>query len=76
MTTITIRCYFSTGSYHAKAPGYRTTASSTESAKKAADRLVEKLCPDLEIENIEAIQDGGPAALNLYHYHFKSDEGA
>jgi len=76
MTTITIRCYFTTGAYHAKAPGYRVSASSTESAKKAADRLVEKLRPGVEIERIEAVQDGGPAALNLYHYHFKPVEGA
>ncbi len=76
MTTITIRCYFNTGAYHAKAPGYKTSASSAESARKAADRLVEKLRPGAEIESIEAHQDGEAAGLSLYHYHFKPVEGA
>ncbi|WP_339524196.1 hypothetical protein [Pseudomonas sp. EL_65y_Pfl2_R96] len=71
MTPITIRCFFSTGSYHARAPGYKTTASSAESARKAADRLIEKLRPTAVIDSVEEIQDGCPAVLKLYHYHFK-----
>jgi|UPI000375296B hypothetical protein len=72
MRTITIRCFYSTGAYQAKAPGYKTTASSAESARKAADRLIQKLCPDAEVECVEETQEGGPAMLALYHYHFKN----
>ena len=71
MATITVRCFFSTGAYHARAPGYKTTASSAESAKKAADRLIEKLRPDAAINSVDEIQDGGAASLTLYHYHFE-----
>lgn len=70
MTPITIRCFFSTGAFHARAPGYKTTASSAESAKKAADRLIQKLRPDAVVDRVEEIQDGCPAVLRLYHYHF------
>lgn len=76
MPTVTVRCFFSTGAYHARAPGYKTTASSAESAKKAADRLIEKLRPNAAIDSVDEIQDGGAASLTLYHYHFEQADEA
>ena len=76
MSIITIRCFPNAGAFHARAPGYKTTASSAESAKKAADRLIEKLRPGAAIDRIEEVQDDCPAVLKLYHYHFKPDDEA
>lgn len=76
MATITVRCFFSTGAYHARAPGYKTAASSAESAKKAADRLIDKLRPGAVIDSVEEVQDSSVAVLKLYHYHFKQTDEA
>lgn len=71
-----MRARYSTGAYHAKAVGYKATVSSTISASEACDRLMKKLYPTAAIERIEAVQDRGPAALNLFRYHLKPVEGA
>lgn len=74
MAPITIRCTFSNGAYHARASGYKATASSAESARKAAGRLIEKLRPGVVIDRIERVGDGANAALSVYQYHFKSND--
>lgn len=76
MAHIDIKIRYSTGAYHASAPGRKETASSAMSGEEAGTRLLKKLAPGVLLDRTELLSPGTYPEATIVRFHLGAHEKA